>query len=265
MKIKENIKPLFAIASLLLLLGILVYVYINYTNKEKQLIFCDFENFKTNDKSVTYSTNNIFKKIKVSIPPSSEYAYSGSNSLHITTQEYVNLVTINNVKQSEAYSISILRKGGSARIIVQEDVENPDMYHSTMFAIDTFENEWGKLQVQFRTPPNYSGNNIKVYIWNPEKTSSYLDDLKVEQIEYIEFPEYTEIPSLNIFIENIEIKKLNKIKNNAFDRGILVSDNDSYINGIVVYEDKMMEAEIRFKGDWLDRYNRFSRTFLVIR
>ncbi|MBN2779322.1 MAG: CotH kinase family protein [Bacteroidales bacterium] len=252
---RRNINLGIKISVLLAILGLLVIVYTKITIQEQEhgLIYCDFEDFSISNGKVIFSTNEILTKIKVSTECSSDIYLSGSNSMKVNKNEFVNLYSITKPNPNEAYKVSIYRNSGTAGIVVQEEgAEKPSVYKFEKHICDTLDNGWGKIEVQLRTPPNYSGNNLKIYIWNPDKQISYFDDFKVEEIEYMTYPEYDGVSALNIFIEDKEMTKLGRVRNLAFDKGVLVTNDDSYVDAIVTYEGKFMQAEVRFKGDWLD-------------
>jgi hypothetical protein len=252
-KTKQNIILVIKILGLLFLLFGLIKTYLYFNNKDQVLIYCDFEEYTADGNNLAYSTNSIFHKIVTAAKNSTEYAHSGNNSIKIEQSEFANLIRIKNVGPDEVYRVTIYRKSGSAGIVIQEDIgEQTKIYKFQKFAIDTSENGWEKLEVQLRTPPNYSENDLLVYIWNPKKTISYFDDLKVEQTEFMVYPEFEDQVSLNIFIEDNEFEKLKKIRKEAFLKGVLITSDDSYINAIIAQDGKMIQAEIRFKGDWLD-------------
>ncbi len=238
---------------LLVLLSGLVKIYFYFTEKDKVLVYCDFEKYKNDGESIIYSTNNLFHKVKVVAKNSSKFAYSGENCLQLNNEEFVNLVELKNINPDEVYKATIFRKTGTAGIVLQEITAEPSkVYKFQKFASETTSDGWEKLEVQLRTPPNYTGNNLKIYLWNPTKELCYFDDLRIEQIEYMEYPDYDSINSINIFVENAEFKKLKRIKEDAFERGILITEDDSYVNTIMAYDGTFFEGAVRFKGDWLD-------------
>jgi len=250
---KRNIYLGIKLSVLLILLFSLVKTYLYFSEKNKVLIYCNFEKHKTDGDTIIYKTNNIFLKLKIATKNSSEFALSGENSLKINNEEFTNLIELKNIGPDEVYKVTIYRKSGTAGIVIQEaTAKQTKVYKFQKFASETTSDGWEKLETQLRTPPNYNENNLKVYLWNPKKDICYFDDLSIEQIEYMEYPIYDSLSSINIFIEDLQFNKLKKNRKKAFEKGILVTDKDSYVNAIVAYEDNLFEGVLRFKGDWLD-------------
>ncbi len=252
-KNNKNILLILKLAVLLLFLFGLIKAYNYFSSEERVLVSCDFEDFSQEDNSLVFSTTSILHKIKTNAQSSTEEARSGKNSLKVNGQEFVNLIELSKVGANEVYKATIYRKAGSAGIVIQEPTaEKTKVYSFQKFSCETDKNGWEKVVVQLRTPPDYDGGKLKIYIWNPQKDVTYFDDLQIEQLEYMEYPEFDSLAAINIFVEELELNKLKKLRKRAFDRGILITDDDSYVNGLFSYKDLLLQGELRFKGDWLD-------------
>jgi len=261
---KKNILLLSKLTGLFVVLFILVKVYLAFIDKSKVLIECDFDDFKKSETNLVFSTSNILHKIKLNNGFLGEISFSGKNSLKVNGHEFVNLIELHNIGPDEVYKITILRNTGSAGVVIQEVTpDKPSVYRFQTFICDTLQDGWGKLEAQIRTPPDYSGNNLKIYIWNPKKELSYFDDLKIEQLEYMTYPEFDEQNAICFYIEDLEFEKLKKIRERAFDKGILITEDDSYVKSIMAFDDKLFETEVRFKGDWLDHLEGDKWSFIV--
>ncbi len=250
---KKNILLSIKLFSLLLIVFLLLKFYFAQISTNQLLIECDFEKYNFNKDSIVFNTNDTTYNIAAISKSLGETSKSGNNSLKVHHLEYVNLIELNNIGTDEVYKVSLYRKNGSAGIVIQEaNSTKPNVYTFQRFTTDSTSDGWSKLEAQIRTPPDYSGNKLKIYIWNPQKELSYFDDLKIEQLEHMTYPEYNKYNSISLFIENIEYNKLKQIRAKAFEKGILVTEDDSYIKTIMASDKKFIEADIRFKGDWLD-------------
>ncbi|MEJ5266971.1 MAG: CotH kinase family protein [Bacteroidales bacterium] len=238
------------------LLGILIYIYSNNIDSDSEFLSCDFENFDVSNEKIDFRTNKILNTLTIkNASVTDEEAFSGKHSIKIINSEFVNLYAIRGVHPNELYSVTILRKGGSAGLVVQEDkAENPELYKFSNHILDTLPNGWGRISVQIRIPNNFKGNVLKIYIWNPKKEPGYFDDFSIKKIKKnrMSFPEFKDIEPLYIFIEDKEFNKLRKIREKAFERGILITEEGSFVRALIVYEGHFMRAKIRLKGDWLD-------------
>lgn len=258
-KIKQFLKRTREIQILLFLfalLGILICIYYNRIAPEGELLFCDFENFDVKSDKIEFKTNSVLKTLAIkNVAVTDEEAFSGKYSIKINNSEFVNLYEIRGVHPNELYSVTILRKGGSAGLVVQDDkAENPELYKFSNHILDTLPNGWGRISVQIRIPNNFKGNVLKVYIWNQKKEPAYFDDFSIrkEKNRRMRYPEFKGIEPLYIFIEDKQFQKLRKICERAFEIGILITEDSSFVKALIVYEGHFMRAQIRLKGDWLD-------------
>ncbi|MCK5823647.1 MAG: hypothetical protein KAG95_06560, partial [Bacteroidales bacterium] len=110
---------------------------------------------------------------------------------------------------------------------------------------------WHKFSIDFFIPPHNTEDKMKIYLWNPDSVPAYFDDLKVDKIPPKQYPEYNQ-KALRIYIDEKEMAILKDKRKIAFEKNILETDDNSYVNAIVFWYGDDMKAKIRLKGDWLD-------------
>ncbi|MDN5215665.1 hypothetical protein QQ020_26545 [Fulvivirgaceae bacterium BMA12] len=79
-----------------------------------------------------------------------------------------------------------------------------------------------------------------------------LDKKKVEVIEVPSIERKTTLNSLQITVREKHYRKLKEKRNEALADGILETDDNDYVPGIITFDGKDYDAELRLKGDWTD-------------
>ncbi|MDD3686425.1 MAG: hypothetical protein PHE56_06630, partial [Bacteroidales bacterium] len=207
---------------------------------------CDFE---TQDSSGSISTMPDF-----SIPTvktSQQYYLSGSKSLAIPNyMEFYELIVLPDVVGPSNISFEIYRKKGSTAYIALQGKQDKMFYYQSSVVVETVNEEWELLKIRAIASMDFK-DSILLYIHNPDKQTCYFDDLKVN-VDYGKYyPKYNEEP-LIVFIEPNEMLKLEQNRQEALNEGVLTTNDDSWVRALVYGEGKMMHAEVRLKGDWLD-------------
>jgi hypothetical protein len=178
------------------------------------------------------------------------YSNSGKYSILLNNaQPYGFSIEINNAKVDDLYEISVWRykNGTKAKIVV----EGEGFWIGGEDIAETNDENWEKIIMEFYIPPNYSGDKIKIYLWNPDANDAYFDDLNIKKVKQKDFPVYEE-SGLYIYVDETAMEDLKQQRIDAFESKILQTDDDSYVDAIVFYQGESMKAEIRLKGDWLD-------------
>ncbi len=228
----------------------LVFVYKNQTYKSYSYteIFCDFE---TTDSSGNFFTTKDDYKLNVG-NKSTEYAYSGKQSLKINDySEFQNICVLKDLIGPYNITVQMMIKEGSEAFLVMQGETNTMLYNRSNTIVKTYPNGWQLINLSIITDANFN-DNIKIYIYNPKKQTTYIDDVKITLMEGASYPKFKDEEPLLIYIEKSGINKLNKKKEQALEKGVLITEEDSWVNAIVYGNGKMMEATVRLKGDWLD-------------
>lgn len=242
---------LIILVSLLLLLGLL-WIYISSVEKEDEIqkfsFFCDFET--QNDSSYFTTDNKNFVIGSGSI--SKEIYFEGQQSLYIPNWEvFHGLIVLDNLKPNTNVIISFKRYKGSQAAIVVQGVNPASFYFINKEAAHVYENGWEDVYLNFTCGRDFK-DTLNIYIFNPDKKDTYIDNFSLSVTNKIFYPEFEDEEPLLIYIEDKEYETLKNKREEALDKGILITEDDSWVNAVMYGEGKMMRAEIRLKGDWLD-------------
>ncbi|HPQ35789.1 MAG TPA: glycosyltransferase family 39 protein [Tenuifilaceae bacterium] len=140
--------------------------------------FCDLECFSPDssrfidsfDSSITYFNAGFTSNI----------AFSGKNSAIVSESSPFNLtlsIVPNNNHQLIHATVwrNILNKNGFLVINI------PDLNIFNKYQDKGITNgDWQNLNVIYLLPKNYNQQEIKIFVWNPEKDENYFDDLEVQ-------------------------------------------------------------------------------------
>ncbi len=173
---------------------------------------------------------------------------------------------IKNSKPGDFYFIDAweyIPDGGNGAILVATD-KDPKFFYKTQkkyFEVDSA--GWKHLAVEFQIPEKMRGRDMKIYFWNISKKPVYIDDYTIIKRKTIDYPEFDFDEPLKIFIDSVYMEKLYKIRNRAFENGVLESTDDDWVRAILFSGDKMMKAKVRLKGDWLDHLEGIKWSFRI--
>jgi len=172
-------------------------------------------------------------------------------------------VAFRDVRPEDHVSVSVWRKGTGNKAHLVATSPDPDMFYKIMSVGERKENGWEELKLDFFLPPNYNDHTLKIYVWNNSSDTVYFDDLSVRITSRITYPVYNE-PAFHIETDTSEYLRLLKIRERAFDAGILKTTDDDWVKGFVFVDDKMMKTKLRLKGDWLDHLHGTKWSFRLI-
>jgi len=235
----------------------------NPETKRYELINCDAENlsadgknfFDKNHKAVLFS-NNKFQ--------SNEHSHHGKFSIKVSKENpYGTSYIIYNVQPGEFFDISVWRFGGNKNgHLVVATKGSKNYYNSQNVSVQKEENGWELLNVKLIVPSHIKGENIIIYLWNSGKNPIYFDDLS---IKYLSEKKYSdkENPALYLYIDEYGMQKLNNKRINALKNNILETEDDDWVEVILFYNDEMMPAKVRLKGDWLDHLKGHKWSFRI--
>jgi len=243
------------IVVIILLIGIAIGLIFTYKNQVKNTpeiqefsFLCDFENQNISDYFYTTKYNMYFAPGKTS----NTIFYDGSTALNIPSDKtFQDLILLRDIAPSKMVVISFKRQVGSDINIVAQGTSDKDFYHCTNLASNIDNNGWEEVILRFKTEKNFN-DKIKIYFWNRGNCNSYIDDLKITIKEKDSYPQFENEEPLLIYIEEKELAKINNKREEALEKGILQTEDNSWVNAIIYGEGKMMRAKIRLKGDWLD-------------
>ena len=159
-------------------------------------------------------------------------------------------ITIENVKKGDYFNLTVWRKGGGHLCATANNVENFARF--TDKVLETDENGWQKLSMDFFIPPDYKENELKIFLANFDKDVVYFDDLKIVRSNKRIYPKYNSKEVMNIFIDDESFKKIKHKRDEALKEGILTTADDDWVKAIIFHKNQVFDTRIRLKGDRLD-------------
>ena len=119
-------------------------------------------------------------------------------------------------------------------------------------------NGWEEFQLKFRVPDHIRDGKLKIYVWNAKEDAVYFDDLSIKRINKIPHPPKPvfqasdSIPVVNLVINDKDMDKLGKIREQALKKGILAANTDAWVDGRIEEGKGQWRGKVRLKGDWTD-------------
>ncbi len=248
---------------LILFVGYLLYaIFQFYTAKLNTTFqyFCDAEE----------RSGNNFKGLGADFgnakTQSDKEAYSGKFSCELNEhQKYGMVLEIKNVKPFQTYRARIKHKGDRSNIYLScNGNKEADLYYESKSASRILENGWAEVELLVTLPKNKNLNSIKFFPYNAKKgKTEFYDDLEVELLEQSEFP-FTADNQISLYIDNKGMSKLDRIRKDAMDRGILLTSDDSWVKAKFAFEDSIRtEVKLRLKGDWTEHLETENWSFRI--
>ncbi len=242
---KSNLKKLGIIIFVLIGVITLVLILIKHeTQKFPGKVFCNAETVKDGK----YLNNGIlFNGAK---SQSKEWAFSGEYSAKVHRDNHFGMAyNLYNPKAGETYRarVWVRRPNGKDGFLVAASpdgktfrivCETPKRSHLA----------WDLFEIIVTVPEKYASNRIDFYVYTNEEVV-YFDDFSIEKIK-LKSNYNPEILKLNI--ADKWMKKLEKKRQAAMNLGILVAEDDDWVEGEIEIKDKKIPVTLRLKGDWLD-------------
>lgn len=179
-----------------------------------------------------------------------EVAFSGKYALKLDTVNPVGFsFKLDDFEEGDAFYVSVWKKG-EGKIHVKT---NHIMDYYGGYVVEE-KAGWEKLVFQFMVPPYDNQNEIIFEVVQIGNSPCYFDDFKIEKRfqEGLIYPEYENKNNVNLLLSDSSINILKKIRKEAFRKGILVTQEDSWVKGKLVFNEDTLTIELRLKGDWLD-------------
>ncbi|MFK7905727.1 MAG: hypothetical protein AB8B69_11410, partial [Chitinophagales bacterium] len=197
---------------------------------------------------------------------SGEKARSGEKSSKVApNQQYGIGYIIKNPRPNEHFHISVwqYKVKGENGIIAANGNEGSDFYIQSNKTTKKDSLGWELLELSFKIPANADIETLKIYVYQKGISELYLDDLTIEKRAdesdmRIENGEQFE-PTFSLEIANKWMDKLKKKRQEAFGKGLLITEDDDWVKGNILTdsvnatgETLKMPVKLRLKGDWLD-------------
>jgi len=179
---------------------------------------------------------------------------SGKNSIVLNSENAFGLkYELKNTSPNEYYEIMVWRKSkGNAGHIVVSDEGSKSFYQANNIGDSTDHAGWERLRLTFYVPPTIQNNNISIYAWNPAGDDAYFDDFSISRLRHEKYPSYPGVSPFMLYVDTLQEVKLIKKREEAFRKGILETEDDDWVDGVLFANEQAHHIELRLKGDWLD-------------
>ncbi len=139
-------------------------------------------------------------------------------------------------------------------------------YQSTPEIVERDGSGWEKMELSMQVPTHIENMWVRAYVWNPnEEKEAFFDDFRLEYNKRDKNyqPVAYESPKLEILIEEAGFNKLKAKREEALKKGVLITEDDDWVDAQLKSKGKKLKAEIRLKGDWLDHLNSDQWSFRI--
>ena len=118
---------------------------------------------------------------------SSEYAHSGKYSSKLNADKpYGMTIALKDLQYGESFLITAWRKtAGTAKGGLVASSSPVSYYSGEYKVVETAPGGWEKIQMEVFIPAELSGQELSVYVYNPEKDAVYFDDLEIKRYKSI--------------------------------------------------------------------------------
>ena len=192
-------------------------------------------------------------------------ARSGRHSLRLAADEPFGLTTVFvPADYSASYHLTVWRynpdKVDSWLVAASNDAEK---FYLSNKGESTFESDdWERLHLIFQIPEEV--DSLKIYCYAAGSGEGvYFDDMRFEITDLSEIADTFEIPQLDLQVSEDSYRKIKKKRDEAWKRGLLVTQEDDWVAANLSAEDKLYKSKIRLKGDWLDHLRGTKWSFRV--
>ncbi len=186
---------------------------------------------------------------------SDEAAFTGSfSSKTDATYPYGMGYTFKHLKPGDIIEAEVWRKDDSENGVLCIQAAW-GYYQQTKKVVDT-KDGWEKLVLRTVIRGNIDSGQVKVFTWMPEADQvAFFDDLSINVTTDSDYPHPEipdTIPTLNLTVDDASMQQLQALRTRALQRGLIVSESDSWVEATLDENDRYYDAKIRFKGDWTD-------------
>lgn len=217
-----------------------------------KVAFCDAETLSNNGKTFVDTTGD-GDKFQNGHLRTDLAAFGGSHSAMTIPGKspFALKYTIRHAGPDWYFVVSVWRKSKDGKgALVASAKDAGQFYLATSEVVDQREG-WEKLRLEVFTPPTFTNEEIFIYVWNNGSDTAYFDDLRIARLQRKTYPVY-EGKYLAIFFDTTDYMQIMENRKKAFATGVLQTEDDSWVKGLVSGGEELMKAKIRLKGDWLD-------------
>jgi len=198
-----------------------------------------------------------------------EFAHSGNFSSVLPEgqgAQYGMTYTLKDIRPGQLYKATVWRKKSKYDIgsyLVVSGEKDSGLYLSTERVSQQDPGGWNKIELLFLIPRDYKGTEVNVYVFSNGKGKVFWDDFRIDQIKEGETIDGFIARRIDLKVKDKAYQKLQSKRQKALSRGILRTEEDSWIKGILKDSSEEMSIKLRLKGDWLDHLSSDKWSFRV--
>ncbi len=182
---------------------------------------------------------------------SKNYSRTGDYGFKLNSkQQFGPTYKLKSIKKGDVIYASVWRKKGSlkGKLVIGSNADI--QYESAEHAV-VEQGDWEQLKCSFIARQDYEF--VAVYIWNPNESDVYFDDLSIDCYRSLSKPNQVSEPDiLRIEIPKSAMDSIIDFRNTALKQDIISSDLKSYFQATILINGKQYPVSLRIKGDWVD-------------
>ncbi len=244
----------------------LIYpLYLNLSStKDASIIYCDAE--QTYKKSFISNGKEFFG----AKTQSKDAAHSGQYSCKLDKGDgfqYGFGYDFSNIKPGQIYEASVwVKKPKDGEGFLVFSGKEDSKFYMVSNTITASENGFEKILLHVKVPRYYKDNTAKVYVYSRGKEVVYFDDLTIRKLDSLpdSIPQYHfDPPHLDLQIKEKNYKKLEAKIQEAYRKGVLITNEDSWVKANLIDNKEKIPVKVRLKGDWLDHVQKDKWSFRI--
>ena len=184
---------------------------------------------------------------------------NGSSAVQFSRKNQYAFTLHFKVEEGDYYEVSVWKKGNNDESCIIASAGPPNVFWRRSSALEEaykwdeeVKDGWRKISMGIRVPPNLDDSTMSVFVWNPTNDSVLLDDFEIIRKNETHPEIDANAAPLRIQLSESKVQKLRKIRQRAFQKGVLEVEETDWVKGILFAEEDMNKINLRLKGDWLD-------------
>ncbi|MBL4709261.1 MAG: CotH kinase family protein [Flavobacteriales bacterium] len=169
--------------------------------------------------------------------------------------------TIKHLQPDQFYQVSAWRKDPFKKSCLVVAGGFPTIFsRSSTRVVETAENGWEKILLEFEIPPNM--DSITIFAFLSISDSSYFDDLVIELIAEKEYLKHNTPEVISLYFTEEQMQRFQDERLESFRTGLHFS-RDSWEKGSFSSRENILPIKTRLKGDLLDHIQGAKWSFRV--
>ncbi|MEL6863157.1 MAG: right-handed parallel beta-helix repeat-containing protein [Bacteroidota bacterium] len=231
---------------------LLPWYWIQQSLSDPQLILCDAELSKRG----FFISNG--QQFKAGHFQTKETAFNGQHSMKLPKSDGLQFgmeYDWTNFEKGKSYVISVWVKKEAPVVDCQLVVSSPSeeqFYLASNELGDGQKRGWKQIRMTVFIPKHFSHDALKVYVYSNGQAAAYFDDLRIAELAVQGPPSIFQAQQLQLELEDKAYRQITRLRNEALKKGLLVTQEDSWVKGKLVDGAEELPVKLRLKGDWLD-------------